>query len=80
MASSNLVICTGFEPVTSCLSSKRSKPTELTDRLSEIGGKNTLFSDTANTFEKFFFSVFFRVTDTCLYRSRSVSSASRFCS
>ena len=38
------VICTGFEPVTSCLSSKRSKPTELTDRLSKRRCKNTLFS------------------------------------
>ena len=28
-----VVICTRFELVTSCLSSKRSKPTELTDRL-----------------------------------------------
>ena len=28
-----LVICTRFELVTSCLSSKRSKPTELTDQV-----------------------------------------------
>ena len=30
------VICTRFELVTSCLSSKRSKPTELTDHISQV--------------------------------------------
>ena len=35
------VICTRFELVTSCLSSKRSKPTELTDH---VLSSNTLFS------------------------------------
>ena len=38
------VICTRFELVTSCLSSKRSKPTELTDHLPyENGCKSTHF-------------------------------------
>ena len=51
------VICTGFEPVTSCLSSKRSKPTELTDRLSKERCKNTLFlicSDKKNALRDIF--------------------------
>ena len=41
------VICTRFELVTSCLSSKRSKPTELTDHFLAICGcKSTTFFQT----------------------------------
>ena len=47
------VICTRFELVTSCLSSKRSKPTELTDLLSKAVAKITLFFGKATLFFNF---------------------------
>ena len=49
------VICTRFELVTSCLSSKRSKPTELADHLyafhlSKAGAKIRRFFELAKLF------------------------------
>ena len=57
-----LVICTRFELVTSCLSSKLSKPTELTDHfsLSKSGCKSTNFFRIG----KIFFSKNLQLTDT----------------
>ena len=49
------VICTRFELVTSCLSSKRSKPTELTDHFLAICGcKSTTFFQTDKIIFTFF--------------------------